>query len=189
MNDTHQSAASAPVAAPGVLRPEVVVPAGLLDGGEIVILAVKPSLWFIPIVSLRWLAVGALLCVAAHTELLWSFRPQLLPVAASIAIFRVGYATLQWVSRYYVLTNRRVMRIRGVLSVELFECPLSRIAGTSVVVSPPERLTRTGTIRLSTVAGGPEGRASWRTLARPWEVHEQLRAAIDKACGRGNCCG
>src|SRR5437016_3942167 len=35
---------------------DVLVPAHLLDGGEIVIFAIKPSLWFVIFSSVRWLA-------------------------------------------------------------------------------------------------------------------------------------
>ena len=41
--------------------PEDLVPAQLLDGGEVVILAIKPSLWFILFNSFRWVAVLGLL--------------------------------------------------------------------------------------------------------------------------------
>lgn len=166
------------------LAAERLVPAQLLDGGEIIILALKPSLWYIPLVSLRWLAVAAILVLAS----LWSgwagYTSTLVQVAVVLALGRLAYAALQWASRSYYLTNRRVMRIRGVLTVDVFECPLTRIQNTRLGFSLPERLVRAGTITMST-AGIGDGHASWRTVARPLEVHEQLRAAIDKAHPRG----
>jgi uncharacterized membrane protein YdbT with pleckstrin-like domain len=92
----------------------------------------------------------------------------------------MGWATLEWVSRLYVLTNRRVMRLRGVFNVELFECALSRIQNTYVTLSVGERATRTGTVTFQT-AGGPGAEASWRIVARPLEIHERLREAIGRA--------
>ena len=56
---------------------------------------------------------------------------------------------MQWASRVYVLTNRRIMRIRGVFSADLFECALVKIIGSKVVAGPHERVLRLGTIRFN----------------------------------------
>jgi len=168
------------------LTAEDMVPAHLLDGGEIVLFAIKPSIWFILIVSLRWVAVGFIGSVAAA----WQSVPfgsdsrwYLYQLGFVIAGGRLAWAVLEWVSRLYVLTNRRVMRIRGVFRVELFECALTRIQNTHVVLAVSERMTRTGTIRFQTAAG--QGAAAWRIVARPLEVHEQLREAIRRAHLKG----
>ncbi len=105
-----------------------------------------------------------------------------------MSLIRLGWATLQWVSRLYVLTNRRVLRLRGVLDVVLFECPLHKIQNTWLTLSLAERLTRVGTITLQTAGGSATsgGTASWRLISRPLEVHEKLRSAINRAQNRGN---
>lgn len=172
-----------------VLAPmEDVVPAHLLDGGEVVHFAIKPSLWFIPIDSLRWLAFSLLLIPAANLSWLGDQAWYLYHAAFWLSAIRLGWATLQWVSRLYVLTNRRVLRLRGVFNVELFECPLQRIQNSWLTISLVERLTRVGTITLQTAggAGATAGAASWRLISRPLEVHEQLRAAINRAQNRGS---
>jgi uncharacterized membrane protein YdbT with pleckstrin-like domain len=106
-------------------------------------------------------------------------------LAVVVAGARLAWAILEWVSRLYVLTNHRVMRIRGVFYVELFECALSRLQNTYATFSPLERLSRTGTITFQTAAGGPGGTASWRIVSRPLEVHEKLREAIRREQNRG----
>lgn len=167
---------------------EEVVPAHLLDGGEVVHFAIKPSLWFIPIDSTRWLASGLLLALAANLTWLADQAWYLYQAALWMCLIRLGWATLQWVSRLYVLTNRRVMRLRGVFNVELFECPLHRIQNTWLTLSLAERLTRIGSITLQTAGGSATagGAVSWRMISRPLEVHEKLRAAINRAQNRGN---
>jgi hypothetical protein len=165
------------------------VPAHLLDGGEIVHFAIKPSPWFVVLVSLRWLAVAALLVVLASWELFPSgYRWYAYQLGTAISGARLAWAILEWVSRLYVLTNRRVMRIRGVFNVELFECPLGRLQNTYATFSLLERITRTGTITFQTAAagGGSGGTASWRIVSRPLEVHEKLREAIRRDANRGN---
>lgn len=165
------------------------LPAHLLDGGEIVHFAVKPSPWFVALVSLRWLAVALLLAILASRDLFPSgYRWYAYQFAAAIAGARLAWAILEWVSRLYVLTNRRVMRIRGVFNVELFECALSRLQNTYATFSLPERVTRTGSITFQTAAGGggAGGTASWRIISRPLEIHEQLREAIRRDANRSN---
>ncbi|MCZ6684060.1 MAG: PH domain-containing protein [Planctomycetota bacterium] len=176
-----------------VLAPmEEVVPAHLLDGDEVVHFAIKPSLWFIPIDSIRWLAAGLLLALAGNLSWLADQAWYLYQAALWMSLIRLGWATLQWVSRLYVLTNRRVLRLRGVLNVELFECPLHKIQNTRLSLSLAERLTRVGTITLQTAGGSATaggtagGTASWRLISRPLEVHEKLRSAINRAQNRGN---
>lgn len=166
---------------------EEMVPSHLLDGGEVVHFAIKPSPWFILLVSLRWVAVTVLVAGLAVTDIVTaSYRSYLLQLAILLAGARLGWATLDWVSRLYVLTNRRVMSIRGVFKVELFECMLDRIQNTDLSMSLGERLLRVGTIAFHTAAsGGNGGTGLWRIVARPLEVHEKLREAINRARNRG----
>lgn len=179
------SQVEAPAATPAVSVPaEALIPQHLLDGGECVLLAVKPSLWFVPITSLRWLAVALALCLLARVEPLAGLRWHIVNLGLAVAAARLIWALAEWVSRCYVLTNRRVMTIRGFLRVEVFECPLTRIQHTELTLSLAERYTRTGTVHFAT-AGYGSGQSRWRTLSRPLEVHEQLRAAMNRARGRG----
>jgi uncharacterized membrane protein YdbT with pleckstrin-like domain len=163
--------------------PEALVPGQLLDGGEIVILAIKPSLWFIVFKSFRAVAVLAVVVAA----LLWVSPPWpwlapklLVQTAIGLALLRVVIASLQWVSRLYVLTNRRLMRIRGILNVDLFECQLARIQNTFMRFNWYERVVRLGTIDVTT-AGTGLVEARWENVPHPLEVHEELRKAINAA--------
>lgn len=180
-----QTQAPAPPGATLAMPAEVAIPEHLLDGGEAILLAVKPSLWFILLVSWRWIILAAALCLSAALPGLSEYRWLLVNAALLLTLLRVVWATVQWGSRLYVLTNRRVMRIRGFVTVEVFECPLTRIQNTQLVLSLAERVVRTGTVQIFTAGYGAE-QASWRIVARPLEVHEQLRAAIRRAQSRGS---
>lgn len=167
------------------LASHAVVPEHLLDGGEIVILAIKPSMWFVPLVSARWILAGIGLMALGMSE--WSppeFQWYFLRAGAWAAVLRIGWAILEWVSTLYVLTNHRLMRIRGVFHVELFECRLKKIQNMYLSLTLAERLTRTGTLVFMTAAAAGGGSAMWRIVARPLEVHEQVVAAIRKAQDR-----
>lgn len=167
------------------LNVPLAIPAHLLDGGEVVIFAIKPSPWFVLLVSLRWIVLGMVLALLAGQEFVPSaYRWYLFQAAVWLTAMRLGWATLEWVSRLYVLTDRRVMRIRGVFEADLFECALLKIQSTTATLSLPERILRVGTIRFETAGEG--GGASWRTVARPLEMHRKLREAIRRAQNRGS---
>lgn len=170
------------------LAVEEIIPAHLLDGGEIVYFAIKPSPWFVLLVSLKWVSVGlgiAVLSMWDAVPLPFSARWYLYQIGFWMGACRLGWGLLEWVSRLYVLTDRRAMRIRGVFSVEVFTCSLDRIQNTYLHLSVPERMTRTGTITFQTAADGG-GTASWRAVSRPLEVHQRLREAIHRAQSRGS---
>ena len=172
-----QEANSEPIAAVDI------VPAHLLDGGEIVILAIKPSLWFIIFTSARWLA--AMILIILISKWLGSWIPYLSPPmiaqgALVLAAARLCLAILQWVSRLYVLTNRRIMRLTGIFNIDLFECPLTKIQNTYLTLAWYERITGLGTISFAT-AGTVGVEISWANVNNPIELHERVRSAINRA--------
>ncbi len=159
------------------------LPAHLLDGGEIVLFAIKPSLWFILFASARWLTclVAVILLAPWLAKAMGGLDSALVVKAAIVmAMARVGFAVMEWASRLYVLTNRRVMRVRGIFNINLFECSLLRIENTYVTLAWYERLFGLGTISFATAGTGPY-EVSWANVAHPLEVHEQVRAAIHRA--------
>lgn len=159
------------------------VPPEILDGGEIIIFAVKPSLWFVLLKSSRWL-VGML----ATLLVIWWAGEAAFPIdtaiiiqaAIALGLARVGLALLQWVSRLYILTNRRIIRLTGIFNIDLFECQLTRIQSTFLTMTWYERLLGIGTISFATAAaGGIE--VSWSNVNHPLELHERVRSAIHRA--------
>ncbi len=176
-------------AAPAEVRPAtpVVTAAGgkldVLEGDEIIQLSIKPSLWFIPLVSGRVLLALALCAGGLGLAVQTGAGPGgavSFQVLAVIAGVRLTIAMLQWGSRLYVLTNRRVLRFTGVLSVSVTECRLAQIGSVDVMPSWYGQALRLGTLRMRT--GGSGGRAlDWEEVARPQEIHEILVRAIRKS--------
>ena len=95
---------------------------------------------------------------------------------------------LEWMNRLYVLTDRRVVRRRGVIRVNVFEARLDRMQQTTVVQSFRERLFGLGTIAFAT-AGTGSFDAVWEYLPEPYRVHADVAAAIDRAPARGDVGG
>ncbi len=156
----------------------------ILDGDEIIQLSIKPSLWYVPLASANMVAAMSMIAAVAAavgTSLDWS--PMVLLVfqlAVVCAVVRVAYASLQWASRLYLLTNRRVMIFRGVLSVSVTQLRLDRIAEADLCPEWYERPIGLGTVRLKPLSEAEES-LNWTYLARPGEVHEVLVRAIRRS--------
>lgn len=181
------SRAAAPVLIEAQAEPTVAyagpgtVPAHLLDGGEVVILAIKPSPWFVLIRSLRWLAGLAVLALLVQ-RFPESPRGSLVATQALVvaAIVVLVLNALQWVSRLYVLTNRRIMRFRGVFKVEIFHTPLANLTGATLRIAPYERVLRVGTLTFDG-PDVPSHSTRWVHLGRADEVHRTITETLRRA--------
>ena len=161
-----------------------VIPGDILEGDEIIQLSIKPSLWFVPLVSANivvpFLMIAAI-AAAVGTSFEWNPVVMLVFKMAIIGtVIRIAFASLQWASRLYLLTNRRVMTFRGVLNVQVSQSPLSRIAEAQLESAWYQGLLGLGAVRMLPRRETDEP-LSWTYLARPGEVHELLSRAIRKS--------
>jgi len=139
-----------------------------------------PSLWYILFSSFKWLlAMGMVIALSRPLADTLQAMTQSTIVQTALALIglRVGLAVLQWASRLYVLTNRRIMRIRGVLNIDIVELSLAKIQNTYLSFNIHERFLRLGTISFAT-AGTAGVEAAWVNVPKPLDVHEQIRKAI-----------
>lgn len=161
----------------------------ILRDGELVLLILKPSTWFILLSSLRFIAVVLILIIAAKV-----FDPQLpgpyRSYAESGATFIVGrliWAMLQWMGRLYILTDLRILSLSGVFNTEVFDCPLRKVARTRLVRGVQDQVVGVGSIEIiPTDESYPFG--LWQTVGRPKEVHAQIVATISRAKQGGLGC-
>ncbi|MFW6132325.1 MAG: PH domain-containing protein [Planctomycetota bacterium] len=175
MSPSAEQAEAAPAA-------EALVPARLLDDGEAVLLAVKPSGWFVLLASWPVVLVAAALGVAVYFAegVLPAAHPAAMLVCTAAALLRLVLACLQWLGRVYVLTDKRILRIRGIARLDVVQCPLHKIDRTDLVATRGERFFALGT--LTFLAEGLSADASaWVNLARPHDV----KAVVDEAIHRG----
>lgn len=159
----------------------------ILQDGEVILLILKPSFWFIILSSLRWAAAVCILLVAAkiYGDALPGKNAAYLEAGIFIIAGRLMFAVLQWMSRLYVLTDMRILRLSGIFSPVLFDCPLRKVAGTRVSFTTRERLLRLGSIDIVS-SDSQCGWAQWQTIYKPREIHEQIVAAIQRAKQGGN---
>lgn len=176
-----------PFATAGTTQSEVAaawtIPGGLVDTNEIIILAIKPSMWRPAFESAAWLITSA--GFAITMTILGTPLPGLsLIISAQIVLLvglaRLGIAIMRWVPAWYVLTNRRIIEVHGVRRPHLSATPLLHVRNTYVNASSIEKATGTGTISYTNV--DPEVPSHhWQMIAKPTEVHAQIRRAIENA--------
>lgn len=185
---THPSegaAAQPAVAVPA--NPAAALLAGhVLRDGELVLLMMRPSRWFILLSSIKFLAVVAIvtaLGVIFHERLRYiGNQPVNRIIEAGIFLMagRIMWAILQWMGRLYILTDMRILALSGVFTVDVFDCPLRRVARTLLEATFKEQLCRIGSITII-----PQDEhlpiGVWRMISRPREVHEKILATIARA--------
>jgi hypothetical protein len=165
------------------------LPGGVVDGGEIVILAIKPSMWRPFFESAPWLVAWcfmAMLLTAMQRPLPgWSLAATA-QFLLLIGFARLGVAVLRWVPAWYVLTNRRVIAIRGVRAPRIESCLLVEIRNTYLIATLAEKSARLGTI--SFVTEKPDRAAQvWQSIPTPEQVHVEVRRAIENAIDQHGC--
>ncbi|RME38613.1 MAG: PH domain-containing protein [Planctomycetota bacterium] len=159
------------------------IPREVIDGGEIVLLAVKPSLWRPFFQALPWLVCcgGAALAVTAlHAELPGLSPTTTAQLALLVGLIRLGLAVIHWVPDWYVLTNRRILTISGVRRLHVSACELRELSDALLQRSLFERLTRTGTLQFVPL-GEAQPAPRWESLPHPQEVHEKVIRILNRS--------
>lgn len=161
---------------------DIPVPARYLENGEIVVLAMKPSPWFVVLISLPVLGFSAAIGLLAWA--VWPYtavpRETIYFLCLSMTAARILIALFQWTSRLYVLTNRRVLRIRGVLKEDVFQCPLNLLRDAALTATRSERLLGIGSIYF-TVSDPAIQETAWLNLNRPAEIHKLVLESVQRS--------
>jgi len=155
-----------------------------LQDGELIILSIKPSRWYVLLVS--WPVVLAAALVAGGVAL--SERFGMYPadsglanwLCAGVAVIRLVWAAVQWVALRYVLTSRRLLRVGAGASAGLTELPLACVQSAEVARSAGQRALAVGSLTFR----GESGRALpmlWAHVAQPNRVADLVNEAIAKA--------
>ncbi len=164
---------------------EAALPAELLADGEVILLAVKPSRWFVALVSWPVLLLAAVAVAVAHlanTAFGATMDVETIALAClAVAGARLAVAAFQWAGRLYVLTDRRVIRLRGLLRADLGDRHLRDIQAVHRAATQPERLLGVGSLLFECSDAAPLGEAHWTHLADPESVARAIEEARAKA--------
>ncbi|HSV15725.1 MAG TPA: PH domain-containing protein [Tepidisphaeraceae bacterium] len=154
----------------------------ILRDGELVLLILKPSIWFILLSSLRFVALALILIIGAkvfNQHLAGPYRGYA-EIGATLIVGRLMWGTLVWMGRLYILTDLRILSISGVFNVEVFDCPLRKVARTRLMRGVEDRIVGVGSIEII-----PQDESYpfglWQTVGRPKQVHQQIVATINRA--------
>lgn len=154
----------------------------IIQDGEVILLVLKPSIWFIPISMLKSAAFTFILMIAAvlADDQLPGHSRTYVEVGVFVLGGRLMWSVLQWMSRLYILTDMRIATLWGIFTHEISDCPLRKVARTRILRTTRERLLALGSIEIIPLDEAlPIG--LWQTVARPVAVNEQIIAAISKA--------
>ncbi len=157
---------------------------------ERVIYRLKPSPLFIVLVPLRVLVVlitvwtlgawGASALAGAQNNALVqlaSYGRWLFPIFAGLIALRLFWQSLDWLARLYVMTDRRVIRVSGVLRQRAIDVPLARVQNITVSRSIRERVFGLGTLGFAT-AGTAWTELAWVMIPNPKRALTITRDAI-----------
>jgi hypothetical protein len=163
---------------------EQAVPQSLLQDGEVILLAVKPSPWWVVLNAWPVLAVLGLVGLGGYVAedfVSTAIRPRtVLLFCIAVAGLRIAFGGCQWMGTLYVLTNQRVLWIRGAWKASLTHCPLSNIHQAHVSTSPSERIVGIGSLFFS-MRDGDVAEPVWPNIARPADVQEIVNDTIRRS--------
>ncbi len=154
----------------------------LIGDGEIVLMLKRPSP--LSIILSCWQLIIFVLMGAAMAAIyagsLPGHRRDYVQLGALIIAIRLAVSTVIWMGQYYVLTDRRVLTLSGVIHVDIWECPLRRLARPRMLRSWRDKALRLGHLELipedERVAIG-----LWSWLGRPEAVHLAVLQAMRRA--------
>lgn len=159
------------------IRAATMIPAQLLQPGEIIILLLKPHPLYIFLYPLKTLTIMCLLTLLgvliARDAEAYDLAQNIVIVGSLLFTARVFWQFLEWLSRVYVMTDQRVITVAGVLRVRVTDTPLSNITHSELFFSLRERFFALGTLGFNT-AGTAFTEAYWVMIAQPLEVHAKV---------------
>ena len=177
--------ATAHPASVGIVSVASILTGHVLRDGELVILMLKPSRWYLFLNTLPFAALVSLCLCALQLSRVPHAHMRYYVDAGIFAISgRMMWAVLKWMGLLYVLTDQRVLRISGIFQVDVFDCPLRKLARTRVVRNPAERVLRVGSIELTPLDESRPG-TTWQTIRHTQQVHAQIEATIRRAMQNG----
>lgn len=155
----------------------------ILRDGELIILAMRPSLWYVPLVCVRFITAVLIVVIGVHVfanQLSHRSATTIVEAGVLLIVSRLMFGVIQWSSQLYVLTNLRILRLSGIFNPVVFDCPLRKVARARLIRAIRERVLGVGTIEIiPSVEELPAG--LWPTVAHPREIHRIISAAITKA--------
>lgn len=150
---------------------------------ERVVLSLRPSPLFI-LIRAFWPVVG-IIALAVIVRLVASaldasrLRAVVLWYAGGVVVLVLVWQLLEWLSRLYILTERRLLAVAGIVLQNVADVPLRNVRNVVLVRRFTERVLGLGTLGAAT-AGTDTYELVWLQLAQPEQILARVRAAVDR---------
>lgn len=165
------------------VAPVDALPAGLVEDDEIIILFLRPSPLYIILGSLGRLLVIAVITLAlmyvGRRFTITNLDTIAFAFGVTIGLAQLVWQGLEWWSRLYILTDRRIIRQKGALRPVVFQAKLRDIKHTSVFQKLRERAMGLGSIGFA-ATGSDVFDAFWTMIPDPFTVHKTVVEAIER---------
>jgi uncharacterized membrane protein YdbT with pleckstrin-like domain len=135
-----------------------IVPQNILHDNESLYLELKPA-------RLNFFAIPILIAIFAFVN----------PVMLVVAIIAFAVSMFLYSNKFYVLTDKRILVIKGVINKYRFECPLSKIQNINLKI--PFASGNAGTISFDT-ASGPLREVEWVLVKNPREIYNKVSSVV-----------
>ncbi|MBB6430489.1 PH domain-containing protein [Algisphaera agarilytica] len=159
------------------VRAATMIPAQLLQPGEVIILLLKPHPLYILLWPLKTLTIMTLFTLLgvlfARDAEAYDLAQNIVIAGVLLITARLFWQLLEWLSRVYVMTDQRVITVAGVLRVRVFETTLQNITHSELLFSLRERLFALGSLGFFT-AGTAIAESYWVMVAQPLDVHAKV---------------
>jgi hypothetical protein len=157
----------------------------VIQDGEVVQMIVKPSRWFIFLNSLLFSGAVIALFALLHVTHWHPVDPRsAIQLTILLVAARMMWSALQWMGRYYILTDHRLIRLSGVFDVQITSIPLRKVSGIRLYRTVSERFLFKGSLE---ILGSEHPMMLWQTVSRPKRVYERVYAAVNKSQTNGHC--
>ena len=163
----------------------------ILITGEQIVFETRPLLWTGLFFPWLLLILGLIITVVPLFELIVGVSDSIFPevirwfgegimlIGGLIMVKRI----LEWQHTIYVLTNKRVLRQKGILGRSYVDCGLNKIQNLYIDISAFGRMLGYGSVRIA--AAGTAGiEIEWEGVRDPLGVQRQLNEAIERYFNR-----
>ena len=157
-------------------------PRRLLNPGEVVVANVRQHWWYLAGAAAAMMVVlagGIAALVVRAQEAVDALVLAVLVVALGWLLARY----LKWLTIRLIITSRRVMLRRGILTKLTREIPLEHLSDISVKQSMLERVIGAGSLILE--SAGRESREVFACLPHPAELQNEIYDQMDRRSGPG----
>jgi hypothetical protein len=119
------------------------------------------SIWFAALVGLVILVLSVIIMLNPHLQVLGWIGV----VVAVVPFAEMTHIFLDWINERYIITNRRVMEVKGIINKHVRDSALEKVNDVDLTQSIIGRILRYGTVQI--ITGSDIGVNRFRRISNP----------------------